>query len=77
MTREEKERRVFFAYAAIRLAGLATFLFGIAAMFTDIVRPGGWPVLGAVMIIVGVLDAVILPPILRRKLEKQWELEGQ
>lgn len=71
MTREDKDRRIFAIYAATRLAGLATFLFGIAVAFTGLVRPGGWPTLGAILAMIGVLDAVLVPPFVRRALDKK------
>jgi hypothetical protein len=44
-------------------------LLGIAIAFTDLVRPGGWPLLGGILAIVGAIDAVVAPRILK----KGWE----
>lgn len=65
------EARVFMVYAIVRLVGLATFLLGVAIAFTDLFRPGGWPLVGAIIAIVGVIDAVIAPPMVRRAMEKK------
>lgn len=68
---QEEDARIFRIYAIVRLAGLATFLLGLAIAFSDLVRPGGWPSVGGLLAIVGVLDAVIAPPLVRRALEKK------
>lgn len=67
----DDEARIFRIYALVRLAGLATFLLGVAIAFTDLAQPGGWPLVGGLLAIVGVLDAVIAPPLVRRALEKK------
>jgi len=38
-------------------------------IYTDLVRPGGWPQLGAVVAILGVIDATFAP----RLLKKAWD----
>ena len=62
-------KRRFLVFMAIRLAGLATFFLGIGIAFTDLLREGGMPTLGAILAIIGVLDAVLAP----RVLKKMWE----
>lgn len=64
-------RKRFQTYALVRLFGLGTFLFGVFAAFTDIVRAGGWPLLGGILAIAGALDAVLAP----KMLKKHWESE--
>ena len=56
-------------YTLVRLGGLAIFFFGIAIIYTDLVRPGGWPQLGAIVAIMGVIDALFAP----RLLKKAWD----
>lgn len=68
---EDKEARIFLIYSLVRLAGLATFLLGVTIAFSDLVRPGGWPLVGGLLAVVGVLDAVIGPPLIRRAMEKK------
>ena len=46
-----RARRRLLAYTLVRAAGLAIFFFGIAVIYTDLVRTGGWPQLGAVIAI--------------------------
>jgi hypothetical protein len=69
MTDDEVWKRRFRLFAAIRLFGLLTFLLGIAIAFTDLVRPGGWTLVGGILAIVGAIDAVLAPRILK----KGWE----
>ncbi|WP_037497921.1 hypothetical protein [Sphingomonas jaspsi] len=65
------EARIFMVYAIVRLIGLATFLLGVAIAFSDLLQPGGWPLVGGLLAVVGVLDAVIAPPLIRRAMEKK------
>lgn len=69
MTDDDVWRRRFQLFAAIRLFGLLTFLLGIAIAFSDLVRPGGWKLVGGILAIIGAIDAVLAPRILK----KGWE----
>ena len=71
MDDEAKWKRRFYLFMAARLLGLATFFAGIAIMFTDFLREGGWPAVGAVLVVLGVIEAVAAP----RLLKKQWDRE--
>ena len=64
-------KRRFAIFMLIRLAGLAMFMLGVAIAYTDLVRDGGWPVAGAIIAIMGAIDAVFAP----RLLKKQWDRE--
>ena len=64
-----RARNRLIAYTAVRAGGLAIFLLGIAIIYTDLVRPGGWPQLGAVVAIFGTIDATFAP----RLLKKAWD----
>lgn len=70
MRDEELWRKRFQIFAAVRLFGILTFLLGLAIAFSDLVRPGGWKLLGAILVIIGVIDAVIAPRILKRGWER-------
>lgn len=70
MTDDEVWKRRFLASMLSRLTGLALFLIGVAAMFTDLVRPGGWPQLGAIMAIIGAITSVVAPRLVRRRWER-------
>lgn len=69
MKDEELWRKRFQLFAAIRIFGLATFLLGVAIAFTDLIRPGGWPLVGGILAVIGAIDAVVAPRILK----KGWE----
>lgn len=66
MSDDELWQKRFQLFMAVRLVGLATFLLGLGIAFTDLVRPGGWKLLGGILVIVGVIDAVFAPRILKR-----------
>ena len=44
-------------------------VLGIAIIYTDLVRPGGWPQVGAVVAIIGVIDSLFVP----RLVKKAWD----
>ena len=69
MRDEEVWRKRFQLFMAIRLFGLLTFLLGLAIAFTDLIRPDGWPLVGGILAIIGAIDAVVAPRILK----KGWE----
>lgn len=73
MSDEDLWRRRFHLFLAIRLFGLLTFFLGLAIAFSDLLRPGGWKLLGGILVLVGVIDAVIAP----RLLKKGWERPGK
>ena len=50
----------------VRLVGLATFL-GVAIAFSDLLRDGGWPIVGVPVAIIGLVDAVFSPRILKKR----------
>jgi membrane protein implicated in regulation of membrane protease activity len=66
-------RQRLLLYTAVRFGGLAIFLLGIAIIYTDLVRPGGWPQVGAIIAIIGVVDAMFIP----RLLKKSWDRSDQ
>jgi hypothetical protein len=68
---EETAKRRLLLYSLVRLGGLAIFFFGIAIIYTNLVRPGGWPQLGAIVAILGVSDALFAPRLLKRSWDQQ------
>lgn len=64
-------RKRLVIYSLIRLAGLAIFFFGLAVIYTNVLRKGGWPQFGAVIAICGVIDAMFAPRLLKWAWEKQ------
>ncbi len=65
-------RKRFQLFLAIRLFGLLTFLLGMAIAFSDLLRPGGWKLVGGILVVIGVVDAMVAPRILK----KSWERPG-
>ncbi len=59
-------RRRFGMFALLRVSGLVLIIVGIAIAFTPFLRPGGWPVPGALMAIAGLIVGTLLPHRLRR-----------
>ena len=66
-------RKRLALYSLVRLAGLAIFFLGIAIMYTGLLRPGGWPQVGAIVAILGAIDALFAPRLLKR----QWDREDR
>jgi membrane protein implicated in regulation of membrane protease activity len=73
MTREDAAHKRLLLYSLVRLVGVAIFLAGIAIIYTNLVRPGGWPQLGAIVAIIGVIDALLAPRLLKRGWDKADE----
>jgi hypothetical protein len=73
MVDEALWRRRLLAYSAVRLAGLAIFFLGIAIIYTDLLSEGGWPRIGAIVAIMGAIDALFAP----RLLKKHWDQQDQ
>jgi hypothetical protein len=69
MAEDSKWKRRFFVFMGARLLGMLTFLAGMVIFFTNVVRPGGSPVIGTVLIVLGLADAVVAPALLK----KQWK----
>jgi hypothetical protein len=66
MSDDLRWQKRLLAYSAVRAAGLAVFLLGLAIIYTDLLREGGWPQVGAVVCIMGVIDALFAPILLKR-----------
>ena len=56
-------------YSLVRFGGLAIFFLGLAIMYTNLLREGGWPQVGAIVAIMGAVDALFAP----RLLKKYWD----
>jgi hypothetical protein len=64
-------RKRLLIYSLVRFGGLAIFFLGVAIMYTDLLRQGGWPQVGAVVAIMGVIDAFFAPRILKKAWDEQ------
>jgi len=73
MIDDDTARQRLLVYSFVRFVGLAIFFLGIAIIYTNLVRPGGWPQLGAIVAILGVIDSVLAPRLLKRAWDKADE----
>ena len=71
MNDEAKWKKRFQLFMAARLFGAATVVAGVVIMFSDLLREGGWPAVGGVLVAVGLIDALVAPKLLK----KHWEQE--
>ena len=69
MADEEVWKKRFLMFTVARVFGLALVGLGIAVAITDILRPGGWPLVGWIIAVMGAIDALFSP----RLLKKMWE----
>ena len=69
MVDERTYRNRLLAYLGARAFGLAIMLLGIAIIYSDLLREGGWPQVGAIVAIMGLIDALFAP----RLLKKMWD----
>jgi hypothetical protein len=68
---ENVARRRLLLYTLVRFGALAIFFLGIVIIYTGLVRPGGWPQLGAIVAILGVIDSLFAPRLLKRAWDRQ------
>ena len=73
MDQDDLFRKRLLIYTLVRMGGVAIFLLGVAIVYTNVIRRGGWPQLGAVVAILGVADAFFAP----RLLKKAWDREDR
>lgn len=66
MADEEIWKQRFALFALSRVIGVILIVAGVAISFSDLLRPGGWPLLGGVLIIFGLLDALVAPKLMKR-----------
>jgi len=71
MNDDQLWKRRFQTFLAIRLVGLATFLAGLGIAFSDLLQPGGNKLIGGLLAVMGALDAMIAPRILKRSWERE------
>lgn len=69
MDDEATWRNRLLIFSLVRFGGLAIFFLGLAIIYTNILRQGGWPQVGAIVAILGAIDALFAP----RLLKKAWD----
>lgn len=70
---DDVARQRLLLYSLVRFGGVAIFFLGIAIIYTGLLRPGGWPQLGAIVAIMGAIDAFVAP----RLLKKGWDAKDE
>jgi hypothetical protein len=55
----------------VRFIGLGIFFLGLAIIYTNLIRRGGAPQVGAVVAILGALDALFAPRLLKRSWDEK------
>jgi hypothetical protein len=73
MDDERKWRNRLLAYMGVRFFGLAVFFLGVAIIYFDVLREGGWPQVGAIVALMGAIDALFAP----RLLKKVWDQQDR
>lgn len=71
MDDETTWRNRLLIYSLVRFGGLAIFFLGLAIIYTNILRRGGWPQVGAIVAILGAIDALFAPRLLKREWDRQ------
>ena len=71
MDDEEIWKRRFRIFMAVRLSALVLVLAGMGIWLGDYVRPGGWPLLGGILVAIGLADGLILPRLLKRRWDQK------
>ena len=67
---DDEAKRQFIIFGILRVGGLLLFLIGIAIAFTDLLKPGGWKLLGGILVVVGAIEAVISPRLVKRSMNR-------
>jgi hypothetical protein len=68
---EQVAKQRLLVYSLVRFGGLVIFFLGVAIIYTDLVRTGGWPQFGAIVAILGVIDAFVAPRLLKRAWDRR------
>lgn len=67
MTDEAMWKKRFLLVTLVRLSGTAIALLGMVIAFGNLVEPGGSPLLGVALVVVGLVDLALVPRILSRR----------
>jgi hypothetical protein len=73
---EEIAKRRLLTLTGIRLCCLLFVFLGLTVIYTDFVRRGGWPQLGAGFCVAGALAFLLIPRATKRSWDRE-DREGQ
>ena len=68
-------RKRLLLYSLVRFGGVVIFFLGVAIMYTNLVRRGGAPQLGAIVAIMGAIDALFAPHLLKKAWDEKDRLD--
>ena len=71
MDEEAIWRRRFGISMAVRVIAVLFVVGGMAIWLGDFVRPGGWPLLGGILVAIGLIDGLLAPRLLKRHWDRQ------
>ena len=72
MTDDDKKwRNRLLMMTLVRLSGIAIISLGLLIAFGDVLVPGGNRMIGALVIVVGTIDAAFAPVLLQRLWDRQ------
>jgi len=63
---DDDGKREFLIFSALRLSGVILLILGFAIAFTGLVSPGGLPLVGVPVALVGLAEALLASRIVRR-----------
>lgn len=64
---EDQAKVRFFALSAARFAGVGLVMLGMAIWLGDLLRPGGWPIIGIPLFLLGIAETLLVPKFLARR----------
>ena len=70
---EQLWKRRFVIFTATRLTGVFVFVLGVLLGFTDVIQEGGMPLVGGLVALIGAIDMIFAPKLLK----KHWEQEDR
>jgi len=73
---DDVARRRLLIYSLVRFGGLLIFFLGIAIIYTNVLRPGGAPQIGAIVAIMGAIDSMFAPLLLKRAWDERDRRDG-
>lgn len=61
----------FLVLQLLRLGGIVTMMLAAAIWHGDLIRPGGVPRAGAILLAIGLIEALVIPRYLARRWRSQ------
>lgn len=68
---DRRARDRLLIFTLVRFACVAVFIVGVATIYGNLLRTGGWPQLGALICIVAALASVLVPHAIKRRWDRR------